>query len=106
MPSLLLWERGLKYGSVRHRPYGYRSLLLWERGLKSAGYLSHTVVPGVAPLVGAWIEIFLSARACRLMWVAPLVGAWIEIVCYGAGGSAVIVAPLVGAWIEIFQGVS
>ena len=77
----------------------------------------------VAPLVGAWIEIWLiifkssglSGRSPRgsVDWnltsryqlsevqVAPLVGAWIEIsylICIILNLS---VAPLVGAWIEI-----
>ena len=34
----------------------------------------------VAPLVGAWIEIFPIAFSQSLINVAPLVGAWIEIV--------------------------
>ena len=34
----------------------------------------------VAPLVGAWIEIFPIALSQSLINVAPLVGAWIEIV--------------------------
>ena len=34
----------------------------------------------VAPLVGAWIEIFRMAWKYRSADVAPLVGAWIEIV--------------------------
>ena len=33
----------------------------------------------VAPLVGAWIEILLSAMLSDEQIVAPLVGAWIEI---------------------------
>ena len=33
----------------------------------------------VAPLVGAWIEIFTQAKALMIVPVAPLVGAWIEI---------------------------
>ena len=33
----------------------------------------------VAPLVGAWIEIFPIAFSQSLINVAPLVGAWIEI---------------------------
>ena len=36
----------------------------------------------VAPLVGAWIEIFYSTNTKNMMQVAPLVGAWIEII-YG-----------------------
>ncbi len=33
--------------------------------------------------------------------VAPLVGAWIEISLFNVDYSTVAVAPLVGAWIEI-----
>ena len=33
----------------------------------------------VAPLVGAWIEIFNSIYLLLVIIVAPLVGAWIEI---------------------------
>ena len=33
----------------------------------------------VAPLVGAWIEIFTRAIHTTQTLVAPLVGAWIEI---------------------------
>ena len=35
-------------------------------------------MPEVAPLVGAWIEIFRMAWKYRYADVAPLVGAWIE----------------------------
>ena len=35
----------------------------------------------VAPLVGAWIEIFIAEEPVSDGSVAPLVGAWIEIVC-------------------------
>ena len=33
----------------------------------------------VAPLVGAWIEMFCVRRISTNLPVAPLVGAWIEI---------------------------
>ena len=33
----------------------------------------------VAPLVGAWIEIFVKMPSDKQLNVAPLVGAWIEI---------------------------
>ena len=33
----------------------------------------------VAPLVGAWIEIYLLSVFVLMLTVAPLVGAWIEI---------------------------
>ena len=35
--------------------------------------------PGVAPLVGAWIEILSGTPLAISLSVAPLVGAWIEI---------------------------
>ena len=56
------------------------SLPLWERGLKSLLVLRLRGLLIVAPLVGAWIE----------MYVVLLVGGFLQ-----------IVAPLVGAWIEI-----
>ena len=76
---------------------------------------------GVAPLVGAWIEILLTAALAtsnrslpswerglkshsRSAVVAPLVGAWIEIQLTGFVRVKDIVAPLVGAWIEICNG--
>ena len=57
----------------------------------------------VAPLVGAWIEIFLPFVGCRMVNVAPLVGAWIEMSTNGDTAPSAKVAPLVGAWIEIRQ---
>ena len=35
----------------------------------------------VAPLVGAWIEIYGVIDLSKGIFVAPLVGAWIEICC-------------------------
>ena len=55
----------------------------------------------VAPLVGAWIEMFINMISIRIIWVAPLVGAWIEITNYRSKKGELQVAPLVGAWIEI-----
>ena len=77
----------------------------------------------VAPLVGAWIEIYIDGLYGFALNVAPLVGAWIEIVstgnlatlstslpswerglksvCGSSNRDRVLVAPLVGAWIEI-----
>ena len=55
----------------------------------------------VAPLVGAWIEIFKAIHSNRLLLVAPLVGAWIEICYHRRYTTSDYVAPLVGAWIEI-----
>ena len=36
-------------------------------------------IKGVAPLVGAWIEINIRPQGGEERFVAPLVGAWIEI---------------------------
>ena len=77
----------------------------------------------VAPLVGAWIEIYnrtcgYARKRSLLLWerglkfpmsgcsrgrnlVAPLVGAWIEIFPMILDNRMGSVAPLVGAWIEI-----
>ena len=99
------------------------SLPSWERGLKyplpNGAHHKHLV----APLVGAWIEIFPKVTSCHFYLVAPLVGAWIEIykVILKASEPTSLpswerglkfrqkrsekngkrVAPLVGAWIEI-----
>ena len=54
------------------------SLLSWERGLKcSSSRPTYTCY--VAPLVGAWIEIYIYKKLRPGFLVAPLVGAWIEI---------------------------
>ena len=55
----------------------------------------------VAPLAGAWIEIFQSIIAVFEFAVAPLAGAWIEIPITVISGCIYTVAPLAGAWIEI-----
>ena len=56
---------------------------------------------GVAPLVGAWIEIYPFCLLSEKYPVAPLVGAWIEISSKDIETFSQSVAPLVGAWIEI-----
>ena len=55
----------------------------------------------VAPLVGAWIEIFRHPVHEVRHPVAPLVGAWIEMDIFPDNCDTPVVAPLVGAWIEI-----
>ena len=56
----------------------------------------------VAPLVGAWIEIYQPLPVRRyFLHVAPLVGAWIEMSRERSPIYQSAVAPLVGAWIEI-----
>ncbi len=56
--SLLSWERGLKYGLTQSFDDFAWSLLSWERGLKFTNSLHLVFAVVVAPLVGAWIEIF------------------------------------------------
>ena len=48
------------------------------RGLKSKEVKKEKSVVGVAPLVGAWIEILETGQPYKIVPVAPLVGAWIE----------------------------
>ena len=57
-----------------------RSLPSWERGLKLKRWLHRKRFVLVAPLVGAWIEIYSAYLLPLQSIVAPLVGAWIEIV--------------------------
>ena len=77
--SLPLWERGLKLSDVMYRIAEITSLPLWERGLKFLLRHLLDVPPQVAPLVGAWIEIYTYDFYLKDGYVAPLVGAWIEI---------------------------
>ena len=58
---------------------------------------------GVAPPVGAWIEIVTFLAFYRDGTVAPPVGAWIEIAAVITVSAALYVAPPVGAWIEIYR---
>ena len=51
---------------------------------------------GVAPLVGAWIEIYFLMRFYKCFLVAPLVGAWIEISAKKKSLLSQQVTPLVG----------
>ena len=81
------------------------SLLSWERGLKFVHPVVFSGSSCVAPLVGAWIEIYREFSLLHCYPVAPLVGAWIEMVSHVLSSVASIVAPLVGAWIEIIYGV-
>ena len=57
----------------------------------------------VAPLAGAWIEIYVISGRSHPASVAPLAGAWIEIVASAIVETFAIVAPLAGAWIEITE---
>ncbi len=55
------------------------SPLLWGRGLKCSWGQGATPLQGVAPFVGAWIEIEIVEECQIGREVAPFVGAWIEI---------------------------
>ena len=46
------------------------------------------MVTQVAPLVGAWIEIYIVGVINGTVGVAPLVGAWIEIAALAIDGYA------------------
>ena len=50
-----------------------------ERGLKCGICPSEGNYAAVAPLAGAWIEIFTSYSSMSVFLVAPLAGVWIEI---------------------------
>ncbi len=72
-----------------------------ERGLKCRDLRNEKIVLLVAPLAGAWIEIFYYQYWREVLFVAPLAGAWIEIGLVGIFLTVKSVAPLAGAWIEI-----
>ena len=55
------------------------SLPTWERGLKFICDGKLIDPNGVAPYVGAWIEIKVKGHSTCPGFVAPYVGAWIEI---------------------------
>ena len=61
-----------------------KSLPVWERGLKLNALPFSFMFSGVAPRVGAWIEIGVSSSFCNVAFVAPRVGAWIEILASGS----------------------
>ena len=71
------------------------------RGLKSCNRHRDKSALPVAPLAGAWIEIFKVMGCRRYRHVAPLAGAWIEIRTNPKYHRTARVAPLAGAWIEI-----
>ena len=83
---------------VRHSRLSHPSRV---RGLKYTSVSFTVSIYIVAPLAGAWIEIFDYYIQANYEPVAPLAGAWIEIVCIFGKFLIKIVAPLAGAWIEI-----
>ena len=64
--------------SLTHKVKGRQSHPTWVRGLKLLGGAGLQPRRGVAPHVGAWIEITACNRHGRTSPVAPHVGAWIE----------------------------
>ena len=78
-----------------------QSLPSRERGLKCLPGCKLTLYALVAPLAGAWIEIYGDMLDTLEKNVAPLAGAWIEILSALCLFSFCGVAPLAGAWIEI-----
>ena len=69
----------MKYFPLINPTQNKPSLLSWERGLKYITSRKTMCKCKVAPLVGAWIEMRISTMTRLLVLVAPLVGAWIEI---------------------------
>ena len=79
LQSLPSRERGLKFNILFNNILESQSLPSRERGLKSDNGKSLEERRQVAPLAGAWIEIFHKAHDLENYIVAPLAGAWIEI---------------------------
>ena len=143
-----LWPRGLKFDVCRHfrvhewsRPLWPRGLKLiqairtslhavsrplWPRGLKLQPNNGQPLLPIVAALVAAWIEIMRMAALRKQTGVAAFAAAWIEISsCHSSTycsnksrplrprglkfnnkfekKAVIFVAALVAAWIEIVQ---
>ena len=80
LQSLPSRERGLKFCVWANLGSQQRSLPSRERGLKSIQMLPCWVNHLVAPLAGAWIEIWLEGEGLQAIAVAPLAGAWIEMI--------------------------
>ena len=87
MTSLPSRERGLKSTPAPTCAAIYLSLPSRERGLKFFRRIHNLPYQKVAPLAGAWIEIYAALNVDPLpQHVAPLAGAWIEI-CFAAASS-------------------
>ena len=79
MGSLPSRERGLKSHIIQTGDCVVLSLPSRERGLKFYRRPRRPHSNQVAPLAGAWIEIFSDPSSLPILKVAPLAGAWIEI---------------------------
>ena len=78
--SLPSRERGLKFKHFYQLLSLPPSLPSRERGLKSRKVTANCAKCIVAPLAGAWIEIYGDMLDVVEKEVAPLAGAWIEII--------------------------
>ena len=70
--SLPLWERGLKFPHQQYVAVSVVSLPLWERGLKSYSLIFTNISCCVAPLVGAWIEMIALKTITFFLMSLPL----------------------------------
>ena len=91
--SLPSWERGLKSEMIRPADAVVESLPSWERGLKYVLGVGLCGLHGVAPLVGARIEIGFVLQELKILVVAPLVGARIEIISFAVGSTLSMSLP-------------
>ena len=91
----------MKFKNDEYKKRVEESLPSRERGLKFDKFSCLSKCDQVAPLAGAWIEIFPKSHLIIAFFVAPLAGAWIEICICPRTAPACPVAPLAGAWIEI-----
>ena len=97
-----MWERGLKYQDMGQSELQQGVAPYVGAWIEIKGGKDRQKNRSVAPYVGAWIENFDISISSYVFNVAPYVGAWIEIVILLLLALAEIVAPYVGAWIEIF----
>ena len=70
--SLPVWERGLKFQRIDIGLIVGMSLPVWERGLKFGDLLVISKGSVVAPGMGAWIEITLSASTRQIALSLPV----------------------------------
>ena len=77
------------------------SLPSWERGLKFFNSEVQQQAYFVAPLVGAWIEIFALGQDVESEMSLPSWERGLKSLTLSIYSSVVLVAPLVGAWIEM-----
>ena len=73
------WVRGLKSIENLTTARVIKSHPTWVRGLKSYEECKEHKPDGVAPYLGAWIEIATNTEGVINVKVAPYLGAWIEI---------------------------